>query len=129
MNQATKRSMLRWIHIVFTIPILGYVYSPASEVEQYAGAARFVFVPVLILSGYWMYSGVVFAIIGVALWLGANYLSGFGTAVLSQAALFIGRKTWFVIRARRSRSRGIQPPANSTAGATEQGIRSQRVQS
>ena len=66
MKQATKRSLLRWIHIVFTIPILGYVYSPASEVEQYAGAARFVFVPVLILSGYWMYSGVVFAIIGVA---------------------------------------------------------------
>ena len=93
MNQATKRSMLRWIHIVFTIPILGYVYGPASEVEQYAGTARFVFVPVLILSGYWMYSGVVFAIIGVALWLGANYLSGFGAAVLSQAALFIGRKT------------------------------------
>jgi hypothetical protein len=129
MKQSTKRSILRWIHIVFTIPILGYVYGPASEVEQYAGAARFVFVPVLILSGYWMYSGVVFAIIGVALWLGANYLSGFGAAVLSQVALFIGRKTWLVIRARRSKSRGIQPPTNSTDGATEQGIRSQRVQS
>ena len=129
MNQATKRSMLRWIHIVFTIPILGYIYSPASEVEQYAGAARFVFVPVLILSGYWMYAGVVFAIIGVALWLGANYLSGFGTAVLSQAALFIGRKIWLVIRARRSKSRGIQRPTNSTDGATEQGIRSQRIES
>jgi hypothetical protein len=129
MNQATKRSILRWIHIVFTIPILGYIYSPASEVEQYAGAARFLFVPVLILSGYWMYSGVVFAIIGVAGWLGANYLSGFGAAVLSQVALFIGRKTWLVIRARRSRSRRIQTTTNSTAGAMEQGIRSQRVES
>ena len=129
MNQATKRSILRWIHIVFTIPILGYVYGPASEVEQYAGAARFVFVPVLMLSGYWMYSGVVFAIIGVAVWLGANYLSGFGAAVLSQVALFIGWKIWLVIRARRSRSRGIHPPANSTAGTTEQGIRPQRVES
>jgi hypothetical protein len=122
MNQATKRSILRWIHLVVTIPILGYIYGPASEVEQYAGAARFVFVPVLILSGYWMYSGVVFAIIGVAAWLGANYLSGFGAAILSQVALFIGRKTWLVIRARRSKSRGIQTPANSTAGTIEHGI-------
>ena len=125
MKQATKRSILRWIHIVFTIPILGYVYGPPSEVEQYAGAARIVLVPVLILSGYWMYSGVVFAIIGVAGWLGANYLSGFGAAVLSQVALFIGRKTWLVIRARHSKNRGIQTLTNSTAGAMEEGIRSQ----
>ena len=100
---ATRRSILRWIHIVFTIPILGYVYGPASEVEQYAGAARFVFVPVLMLSGYWMYSGVVFAIIGVALWLGAYRLSGFGAALLSQIALFIARKILLVIHARQSK--------------------------
>ncbi len=30
-----------------------------------------VFVPVMILSGYWMYSGLIFALIGVAVWLGA----------------------------------------------------------
>jgi hypothetical protein len=47
MNSATKRSILRWIHLVFTIPILGYIYEPASEVEQYAGGARYIFVPVL----------------------------------------------------------------------------------
>ena len=50
-----------------------------------------------------MYAGVVFAIIGVALWLGTNYLSGYGVAVLSQVALFIARKTWLVIRARPSK--------------------------
>jgi hypothetical protein len=103
MNNATKHAILRWIHIISTIPILGYIYGPASEVEQYAAAARFLFVPVLVLSGYWMYSGAYFAIIGVALWLGANYLSGFAAAVLSQVALFIARKTWLVIRARRSK--------------------------
>lgn len=31
MNQATKRSILRWIHIVFGIPIIGYIYSPFHE--------------------------------------------------------------------------------------------------
>lgn len=102
-SSAIKRSILRAIHLIVTIPILGYIYSEPSEVQQYAGVARFVFVPVLILSGYWMYAGVVFAIIGVALWLGVFYLSGFGAALLSQVALFIARKIWLVIRARRSK--------------------------
>ena len=52
-----------------------------------------------------MYGGVIFAIIGVALWLGAYQLSGYGAAVLSQVALFIARKIWLVIRARRSSDR------------------------
>jgi hypothetical protein len=102
-SSATKRSILRCIHLVFSIPILGYIYEPASEVQQYAGAVRFVFVPVILLSGLWMYSGVVFAVVGVALWLGAYCLSGYGAAVLSQVALFIARKTWLVIRARPSK--------------------------
>jgi hypothetical protein len=76
-SNASKRSILRSIHLIFTIPILGYVYGEASAVQQYAAAARFVFVPVLILSGYWMYSGVFFAIIGVAVWLGAIQRGGY----------------------------------------------------
>ena|SRR5438552_10364969 len=103
MNNATKRSILRWIHLVVTIPILGYIYGAPSEVQQYAGAARYIFVPVMILSGYWMYAGVIFAIIGVAVWLGAYRLSGFGAAVLSQVALFVALKIWLVIRARQSK--------------------------
>src|SRR5438045_5704018 len=101
MTNATKRTILRCIHLIFTIPIVGFIYGEASEVQQYAGAVRFVFVPVIVLAGYWMYSGVVFAIIGVAVWLGAYYLSGAGAVILSQVALFIGRKIWLVIRARQ----------------------------
>jgi hypothetical protein len=103
MSSATKRAILRAFHLILTIPILGYIYGKPSEVQQYAGAARFVFVPILILSGYWMYAGAIFAIVGVAVWLGAIYLSGVGAAILSQVALFIARKIWLVIRARQSR--------------------------
>ena len=103
MSNAAKRAILRFIHILVTIPILGYIYSPASEVQQYAGGVRFIFVPAIILSGYWMYSGAIFAIIGVAVWLGAYQLAGFGAAVLSQVALFIARKAWLVTRARHSK--------------------------
>jgi hypothetical protein len=100
---ATKRSILRWIHLIFAIPILGYIYSPFAELPNYAAVTRFVFAPVIILVGYWMYAGVVFAVIGVALWLGAYRLSGLPAAILTQVALFIARKIWLVIRARRSK--------------------------
>ena len=102
-SNATKRTILRWVHLLFTIPILGYIYSEPSDVQQYVGAARYIFVPVVILAGYWMYAGVIFAIIGVGLWLGAYRLSGFGAALLSQIALFIARKIWLVIRERGSK--------------------------
>jgi hypothetical protein len=102
---ATKRSILRWLHIVVAIPIIGYIYGPPSEVQQYAAAARFVFVPVIILAGYSMYAGVFFAVIGVAVFLSAYLLSGSGAAILSQVALFVARKIWLAIRARNSKTR------------------------
>jgi hypothetical protein len=102
-SNASKRVILRSFHLVLSIPVLGYIYGKPSEVQPYAAAARFVFVPAIILSGFWMYAGVIFAIIGVAIWVGAYYLSGVRTAILSQVALFIARKIWLVIRARRSK--------------------------
>ena len=102
-SKATQRTILRWIHLIFAIPILGYIYSPFEEIPNYAPAVRFVFVPVMILAGYWMYSGVFFAIIGAALWLGAYSLSGVGAGILIQVALFIVWKTWLAFRARRSK--------------------------
>jgi hypothetical protein len=57
MKDATKRSMLRWIHIVFSIPILGYIYSPFEELPKYADRVRFIIVPVMLLSGLWMWKG------------------------------------------------------------------------
>ncbi|MDP1799387.1 MAG: hypothetical protein Q8K78_17960 [Planctomycetaceae bacterium] len=57
MNQNTKRSILRWIHIVFSIPIIGYVYSPFEDIPEYAAPTRFVFLPVLVLTGLWMWKG------------------------------------------------------------------------
>jgi hypothetical protein len=57
MKEATKRSIFRWIHIVFSIPILGYIYSPFQELPKYADRVRFVVVPVMLLSGLWMWKG------------------------------------------------------------------------
>jgi hypothetical protein len=57
MKDATERSIVRWIHIVFSIPILGYIYSPFEEIPKYAARVRFVVVPVMLLSGLWMWKG------------------------------------------------------------------------
>ncbi len=57
MNIATQRSIFRWIHIVFAIPILGYIYSPFEKLPDYAPLTRFVFLPVMVLTGLWMWKG------------------------------------------------------------------------
>ena len=56
-NRGITRSIFRWIHLVFSIPILGYIYSPFDKIPNYAPATRFVFVPIMILSGLWMWKG------------------------------------------------------------------------
>ena len=57
MRDATKRSIVRWIHIVCSIPIIGYIYSPFEVLPDYAPATRLVFFPVMLLSGLWMWKG------------------------------------------------------------------------
>jgi predicted tellurium resistance membrane protein TerC len=119
MSNATKRAILRSVHLIFAIPIIGYVYSPFAELPNYAPVVRFVSIPVLILSGYWMYAGVVFAAIGVALWLAACQLFGYGAAILSQVALFIARKIWLVIRARQTKGSAQQDAADNPESIRE----------
>ena len=55
--KATARSIFRWILFVFSIPILGYIYSPFDQIPNYAYVTRFIFVPGLVLSGLWMWKG------------------------------------------------------------------------
>jgi hypothetical protein len=57
MKDVNKRSVVRWIHIIFAIPIAGYIYSPFDKIPDYAPLTRFFFVPVLVLSGLWMWKG------------------------------------------------------------------------
>jgi len=57
MNDATKRSVFRWIHIIFAIPIIGYVYSPFEQIPNYAPVVRYIAIPVIVLTGLWMWKG------------------------------------------------------------------------
>jgi len=56
-NRGFSRTILRGIHLVFSIPILGYIYSPFDRLPAYAFKTRFIFVPLMVLSGLWMWKG------------------------------------------------------------------------
>ena len=56
-NRGIARSVFRWIHIIFAIPILGYIYSPFEKLPDYAPLTRYVFLPLMVLSGLWMWKG------------------------------------------------------------------------
>ena len=51
------RSVLRRIHLILAIPILGYIYSPFEKLPEYAGPTRYVFFPLMVLTGLWMWKG------------------------------------------------------------------------
>ena len=57
MNHDIKRIIVRWIHIVFSIPIIGYIYSPFKELPNYAPIVRYIAVPAIALTGLWMWKG------------------------------------------------------------------------
>ena len=57
MKDTTKRSIVRAIHLLFALPLLGYIYGPPSETVQYLAYFRFIYFPVVALSGIWMWKG------------------------------------------------------------------------
>jgi predicted tellurium resistance membrane protein TerC len=57
MTQGIGRILSRWIHIIFAIPIVGYLYSPFEELPDYAPVVRYVAFPAIALTGLWMWKG------------------------------------------------------------------------
>ena len=57
MKAATERKIIRWIHIVLSIPIIGYIYGPVANIPEAAAAVRFVFFPIIVLSGFYLWKG------------------------------------------------------------------------
>ena len=57
MKEATKRSIWRTFHLSLVIPIFGYIYSPFDQLPNYAFPTRYIFFPLMVLSGLWMWKG------------------------------------------------------------------------
>ena len=56
-SASTQRVIVRWIHLVLAIPIIGYIYSPFEQLPGYAPTVRFVAFPVILVTGLWMWKG------------------------------------------------------------------------
>jgi hypothetical protein len=57
MMSINSRTIARWVHIFLSIPIIGYIYSPFEVLPSYAGPTRYVFFPLLVAMGLWMWQG------------------------------------------------------------------------
>jgi hypothetical protein len=108
MKPSTKRIILRIVHLVSVIPVLGYVYQPVAEAAEYQRFTQLVFIPIAILAGYWMYMGFIWAILGAGSWIALNVLvggnNGFGIALLAQIVIFVVRYIF-----KKTRKIGKQP--------------------
>ena len=60
MKAATERKIIRWIHILFSIPLIGYIYGPVAELYYPALMTKIIFLPTIALSGLWLWKGHLF---------------------------------------------------------------------
>lgn len=59
MKASTERKIIRWLHIVFSIPVIGYIYGPVATMYYPSLFTKTVFIPVIVLSGLWLWKGAV----------------------------------------------------------------------
>ena len=57
MKASTERSLIRWIHVILSIPIIGYIYGPVASIPEAVAAVRWVFMPIVVLAGFWLWLG------------------------------------------------------------------------
>jgi hypothetical protein len=57
MKASTERKIIRWIHILLSIPILGYIYGPVAQIPEAALMVRVFVLPVIVLSGFYLWKG------------------------------------------------------------------------
>lgn len=57
MKASTERKVIRWMHILLSIPIVGFIYGPVGKIPEAAASVRWVLFPIVVLSGFWMWKG------------------------------------------------------------------------
>ncbi len=50
-----ERDTVRLLHLVLSIPILGFLYGPVAHIPRAAWFTRWIAVPVVVLSGLWIW--------------------------------------------------------------------------
>lgn len=55
MIKVRERVLIRVLHLVLSIPILGYLYGPVASIPHAAWFTRWIALPVVVLSGLWLW--------------------------------------------------------------------------
>ena len=57
MKASTERKIIRWVHILLSIPVIGYIYGPVAQIPEASMMVRVFFFPVIVLSGFYLWKG------------------------------------------------------------------------
>jgi hypothetical protein len=57
MKTATERKIIRWLHIIASIPIIGYIYGPVKNFPNAVFAIKWILFPLIVLSSLWLWKG------------------------------------------------------------------------
>jgi hypothetical protein len=55
MSPISERIFIRTLHLVLSVPIIGFIYGPVASIPPAASFTRFVAVPLVVLSGLWLW--------------------------------------------------------------------------
>jgi hypothetical protein len=50
-----ERDIIRLLHLILSIPIVGYLYGPVEHIARAAFFVRWIAFPLVVLSGLWMW--------------------------------------------------------------------------
>jgi hypothetical protein len=57
MKASMERKIIRWVHIILSIPVIGYIYGPVAQIPEVSMMVRLFFLPVIALSGFYLWKG------------------------------------------------------------------------
>jgi hypothetical protein len=60
MKASTERKIIRWFHIITSIPVIGYIYGPVKNIPVAVMTIKWVLFPLIVLSGFWLWKGHLF---------------------------------------------------------------------
>jgi len=55
MNAARERVLIRTLHLVLSVPIVGFLYGPVSHIPPAAFFTRVIAFPLVVASGIWLW--------------------------------------------------------------------------
>jgi hypothetical protein len=57
MKAATERRIIRWFHIIASLPVIGYIYGPVKDIPNTVLAIKWVIFPLIVFYGLWLWMG------------------------------------------------------------------------